>query len=124
MNREKQRIAIATACGWELSPDGKKWRTPYRSSYRFRRKIGDQFYYTNEVPDYLNSLDAMHEAVDAKWKADPYFGMSLAIKLTEVVTGLPYSAQVAAECLEDMITATAAQRAEAFLKTLGLWEET
>ena len=123
MNQEKQRIAIAAACGWEQSPDGKKWRIPYRSSYRFRRKIGDQFYYTNEVPDYLNSLDAMHRAVHTLWTLDPYFGQAFSIKLTEVVTGLAYSAQVAAECLEDMITATAAQRAEAFLKTLGLWTE-
>lgn len=112
MNQEKQRIAIAEACGWEQSPDGKKWRTPYKSSYRFRRKIGDQFYYTNEVPDYLNSLGAMHEAVETLRHKDGPEWFDFQKHLLDI-------------CGSTMncIQATAAQRAEAFLKTLGLWEE-
>ena len=118
MNQEKQRIAIAEACGGVFKPcacghctgEFDRWHWPDGTI-------------TDDCPDYLNSLDAMHGAVNAKWKADPYFGMSFAIKLTEVATGLTYSAQVAAECLEDMLLATADQWAEAFLKTLGLWTE-
>ena len=120
MNPEKQRIAIAEACGGAFKPC--ECGHPRCKGTEMRWHWPDDTI-TNDCPDYPNSLDAMHEAVDAKWKADPYFGMSFAIKLTEVVTGLTYSAQIAAECLEYMITATAAQRAEAFLKTLGLWEE-
>jgi len=112
MNQEKQRIATAEACGWELSPDGKKWRTPYKSSYRFRRKIGDQFYYTNEVHDYLNNLNAMHEAVETLRHKDGPEWFDFQKHLMDI-------------CGSTMncIQATAAQRAESFLKTLGLWTE-
>ena len=117
MNQEKQRIAIAKACGWRST----QWRGEPEPLWERDGDLFTRLRTTQELPDYLNSLDAMHEAVNTKWKADPYFGMSFAIKLTEVATGLAYSAQVAAECLEDMLLATADQWAEAFLKTLGLW---
>ena len=133
MTPEKQRIAIAEACGYKIidsptaegfvrlqKPDGNPVCSVGQES---RNNIWPAAIAWNWIPDYLNDLNAMHEAVVTKWETDPYFGTSFAIELTEVVTGLTYSAQIAAECLEYMITATAAQRAEAFLKTLGLWED-
>lgn len=133
MKPEAQRIAIAEACGW----------TQIRSDYRFACGIthspGDGLVgispinssqgLTNPetcswvVPDYLNSLDAMHEAVMALDGADR---ISFAAVLYDVAVprddrfddhfiGWPQA--------ELMINATAAQRAEAFLRTLNLWTD-
>ena len=109
MNQEKQRIAIAEACGWrhkervfevgvQIELGG--WYDPDGHFY------GE---HTSDLPDYLNSLDAMHEAEDSRamfLKYDKYR------KTLQDVCESTFP-----------ICATAAQRAEAFLKTLGLWTE-
>lgn len=70
-----------------------------------------------DLPDYLNDLNAMHEAEKV---------------LTEVEKAI-YEAMLYQVCRVDPMTifagdtfkflsATAPQRAEAFLRTLGLWE--
>jgi hypothetical protein len=64
----------------------------------------------NDPPDYLNDLNAMHEA-EMTLANDPKFHAYEA-SLDKVV---PMS--------QRWIFATAAQRAEAFLKALNLWEE-
>ena len=63
-----------------------------------------------EPPDYLNDLNAMHEAEEILTAQQRRSYVSY-------IFNLP-----ASEC-ESNTFATAAQRAEAFLKTLGLWEE-
>jgi hypothetical protein len=111
MNPEEQRIAIAEACGWTeigvidylcgIHPqmlnakayDGSPLTLPIW-----------------EIPDYLNDLNAMHEA--EKVFADDDLFRGYEAQLDKVV---PMS--------ERWIFATAAQRAEAFLRTLNLWEE-
>jgi hypothetical protein len=100
MNEEKQRIAIAKACGWEqFSPDKDPdfW---YQPGWRLVVK-------TKDLPDYLNDLNAMHEAekVLTKEQAEKY------------VTILCLQVQPTPQ----LYHATAAQRAEAFLKTIGKW---
>ena len=99
MTTEAQRIAIAEACGYERRLDG-YWRE--------KGMVG-----SCGIPDYLRDLNAMHEAV----KTIPqnlmprYFAC-----LCNVVSGALslYGYSKATE-------ATAAQRAEAFLKTLDKW---
>lgn len=95
MNPEQQRIAIAKACGIHLH-DGD--HAP--SNYIF----------PSDLPDYLNDLNAMHEAEktldDNQWEFYWY-------KMANITTGRPTR----------VCHATAAQRAEAFLKTLNLWKE-
>ncbi len=110
MTPESQRIAIAEACGWKLA---------YYSSFNDDRAV----YYapnssatTSVLPDYLNDLNAMHEAEKGLSEfqfADYSFYIS---KITNSNTG-----HVVA--LFEIIHAAAAQRAGAFLKTLGLWKE-
>ena len=74
------------------------------------------------VPDYLNDLNAVHEA--EKTLDDGVLWRGYLNQLWEVVC--PERNQMngldAATGLL-LVHATAAQRAEAFLKTLGLWEE-
>jgi hypothetical protein len=106
MNKEQQRIAIAEACGWKLVTDNPEYE-PYWEDPK-----GNMVAVNNGVhrfPDYLNDLNAMHEAI-----------MSLTLEeqcnMTEILRKdvIKFTAPT--------ITATAAQRAEAFLKTLNLWD--
>jgi len=98
MKPKEQRIAIAEACGWT-------------KGYDWSRSDG-----IGVLPDYLNDLNAMHEAE----------------KTLDDDQDLEYS-----ECLEPVVkarwgannscdmqrlrSATAAQRAEAFLRAINKW---
>jgi len=99
MNKEKQRIAIAKACGWsDCDPD--------IIQYAARRPDGSW----GIMPDYLNDLNAMHEAEKSLTVSQWAYYLD---NLTD-----PYSPN-----WEAAVRATAAQRAEAFLRTLNLWED-
>ncbi len=108
MSPEAQRIAIAEACGWtyheptsEMGGVEMWWKGAENSVWN-----------PWAFPDYLNDLNAMHEAEKvlnleqfwryADWLKDNARGLGLGV--------------------DEYITATAAQRAEAFLKTIGKWE--
>jgi len=111
MNEEKQIIAIAEACGWRAihKPFGK----PYKVGYNPNGEANLQ-----QLPNYLNDLNAMHEA--EKLLHDDDIRCEFVDHLTFTVDGMWADAKRRFECA----TATAAQRAEAFLKTLNLWEHT
>jgi hypothetical protein len=132
---QQQRIAIAEACGakWARLADNenapKCWqlgfnykdkkagsyslseRTPWQVDYIVADKPDDSFPITigADVSDYLSDLNAMHEAekVLTDEQDREYRG-----KLVEVCGSLA-----------DALCATAAQRAEAFLRTLNLWTD-
>lgn len=117
MSPEAQRIAIAEACGWRPYGEGKNpafWFPPGSRS--------KELYQSHRLPDYLNDLNAMHEAEcsgvfmgPAEW--DKYcdsLRLVITIGLGDKISGLM--------CLEACVKATAAQRAEAFLRTLKLWK--
>jgi hypothetical protein len=89
---KEQRIAIAEACGWT-------------KGYDWSRSDG-----IGVLPDYLNDLNAMHEAEKA------LDGMDQLTYLAKLHEGNHY-------CSWAGTCATAAQRAEAFLKTIGKWKE-
>ena len=98
MTPEQQRIAIAEACGWVESPYG-KWSN---DGLILRDPLNP--------PDYLNDLNAMHDAE----------------KILSPTSEIEWHNQLQNVCgcsWRVMIRATAAQRAEAFLRTLGRWEE-
>lgn len=98
MNLESQNIAIAEACGWKV------YRWACGGFRRADSPNGNEFL---EVPDYINDLNAMHEA-------EKMLAAGLLAKYTTELlrtSGGPMSVHFA----------TAAQRAEAFLKTLNLW---
>ena len=116
MSPEKQRIAIAEACGWESCG----WR-PVHSTNKATDLLlgGTEDWWRNggentvarfaELPDYLNDLNAIHEA-------------------EKVLAGQQVHAYVTTLCLEvqpspSLWNATATQRAEAFLRTLTKWED-
>ncbi len=94
MNPEKQRIAIAEACGW---------KTGYRDPEAW-----------HPLPDFLHDLNAMHEAEKVLRK--PMEGSD-----TDTIIGDRMHKY--AELIGYAFDATAAQRAEAFLRTIGKWKE-
>jgi hypothetical protein len=101
MKPEAQRIAIAKACGWTKF-------TPETVQYTARRSDGKW----GPIPDYLNDLNAMHEAIETlRGKDGPQW--------------FDFQRTLMIECGSWMncIQASAAQRAEAFLKTLNLWKD-
>lgn len=108
MTPEQQRIKIAEACGWkhhhtrpsETERHQKKWR------------------YLSDLPDYLNDLNAMYEAE----KVLKYFPDYL-FHLREIVGPFPDAMSEWSDYhWQDVVHATAAQRAEAFGLTLNLWK--
>ena len=106
MTLEQQRIAIAETCGWvkEVGVTGIQ---------RWRNNRGELCEHT---PDYLNDLNAMHEA-EKHAIIGPIVrgGKSLLVPYCDML-------EVLAEDKESAMVATASQRAEAFLKTLNLWK--
>jgi hypothetical protein len=123
MTPEAQRIAIAKACDLEVIDDPRGPIDTRKSPYTLKRKV----YYTPEaarnrykswpkamtvpvIPNYLKSLDAMYEAekhLTHDQGREYYAILSVDICFSPVAA----------------VRATAAQRAEAFLRTLNLWEE-
>ena len=107
MTPEAQRIAIAEACGWtHVKLDGPHSTVIFGLQPKSNIRWG--------IPDYLNSLDAMHEAekVLPKNRLEIYASW---LRGGKTPGGSP------AELYHWHTTAT--QRAEAFLRTLNLWTD-
>lgn len=96
MKPEAQRIAIAEACGI-VTKD--QWGPLYRTQQGMVR----------DCPDYLNDLNAMHQAEEILNEKQEHI---MNDTLWDLMLGRKY-----------LWHATAAQRAEAFLRTLGKWKE-
>lgn len=104
MTPEAQRIAIAEACGWKYTQGHmtRPWKTGKRG--RSEHRINP--------PDYLNDLNACHEM---ECILTPKGQIEYAIMLETITPSLFTNGF-------DTIHATAAQRAETFLKTIGKWD--
>jgi hypothetical protein len=106
MTNEQINIAIAKACGLTIVSDGIMHHlTPCGK----KTEHDPEGCLLKECPDYCNDLNAMHEA-------------------EEVLTQEQEDRYVTILCLEIQTEprlhhATARQRAEAFLRALGKWEE-
>jgi hypothetical protein len=115
MNKEAQQIAIAKACDW------KDVKYTYHEEVDIENRsiihwsgltgIPPEFtHYENRVriPGYLHDLNAMHEAEEELGSYIPNF-----LKYLNILK------EVNPMC----VRATAAQRAEAFLRTIEKWED-
>lgn len=106
MTDEQINRAIAEASGWTDIHDSGPWHNHKLWGYPPERpgQGGNAYKY---MPDYCNDLNAMHEAEKRlDDNEDYYFALLCALG------NWPKAIQ-----------ATARQRAEAFLRTLGKWEE-
>ena len=104
MTPEEQRVAIAEACGWT---ETEAWLDGRRCFERADSNAGWDF---DSLPNYLNDLNAMHDAEKAMNNNDWW-------KFVEHLTNICGGGTALG------ISATASQRAEAFLRTIGKWEE-
>lgn len=109
MKPESQRIAIAEACGWKHIPKMKSvnpllvWECPDGG-------------FSDKCPDYPNDLNAMHEAEKILKGLD-------AFRYTQILWKVIQPKDFANYDTEKHVCATAAQRAEAFLRTIGKWRD-
>jgi len=121
MKPEKQRIAIAEACGWKMHdhPDclAKKEGWVSRGWETWVMNPSGRLVFKHDIPNYLNDLNAMHQAekVLTKNKSIKYAFRLADSRILNGEDKQPY--------LVRGFCATAAERAEAFLKTLNLWED-
>jgi len=113
MKPEQQRIAIAEICGWTDihggPPEGAYWRgaNPLRPDLL-----------KEEIPDYLNDLNAMHgaeEILTRQQRAAYAENLTYAIRDHET-PGFYHERFV-------LVHLSAKERAEAFLKTLNKWTD-
>ena len=105
MTPEAQRIAIAEACGWKKPGEfGDMWHHPKGHPVGF-------------VPSYLSDLNAMHEAEKV---LDERQYIRFAIHLNQLWLTDNTNSRIVLRSA----SATAAQRCEAFLRTLNLWLQT
>lgn len=110
MNPEAQRIAIAKACGWKVQTiDGQVW---------CEIKEGVFGLPCDYLPDYCNDLNAIHDAVMTMSEGSLEYSMYCS-KLNEICA-IENSKHDGPS--RQTLDATAAQRAEALLKTVGKWE--
>lgn len=129
---DQMRIAIAEACGW-TKPEIAAYKTISDLRVQYRKLprrdsfsgwgIADKIEaaensndYRGDIPDYLNSLDAMHEAekmLDARQQ--DVFALNLA-KLVEAPYRVDFGRKI--DTSTKILFATARQRAQAFLATI------
>ena len=121
MTPEQQGITIAEACGWtdiQINFDSKSGLIgktqsipsychgiPYQG-YDFEGSHRSD--YGTGIPDYCNDLNAMHEA--ERTMGDPQLWDEYQSYLSDAMRNIGW-----------IYHATAAQRAEAFLRTIGKW---
>jgi len=115
MSPEAQRIAIAKACGWK---DVKK------ADNGAPIGLGPLNHWYANIPDYLNDLNAMHEAALTLTLCDRS-KYTMELRRIVLLEARDEMRDLDSGLICDLYfyEATAAQRAEAFLRTLGLWKE-
>ena len=120
MSPEKQRVAIATACGWTAEQDSNGyWRaTNQKNGHASELWLSERNVWSQGIPDYLNDLNACHE-------------MEKVLTVAQRVTyahqmGLLLTGGSVGRAIPDwwfIHVATSAERCEAFLRVFGLWTE-
>jgi hypothetical protein len=108
MKPEQQRITIAEACGWKsefvaapCGDEGDVWVKP------------DGF--CGELPDYLNDLNACAEFENTLNLDEKLIYYQWVLKVVQEQERIPYP------CFT--VSASASQRAEAFLRALNKWDD-
>lgn len=125
MKPELQRIKIAEACGWEqcLNARGQRYLVFGLSNIKGTTPIGIEPLAEGSldfIPDYLNDLNAMHDAEQILWRMDWNNRYAFNDNLASILRGRVVNRNE--WDAETLLDATAAQRAEAFLRALNLWE--
>lgn len=118
MKPEEMRVAIALACGYKGCTDSK---CDYRKAQHLHDAAGrvcfPEPYSTSRYPDYLSDLNACAEMEKALGPNAFNYVRSL-----EEVVAKAGGWEVRKQQMDDAVVfATAKQRCEAFLRTIGKW---
>ena len=97
MTDDEINASVAEACGW----------TKVNIKHRSGKSPGATYVGTQFIPNYCNDLNAMHE-----------------VEKTLTAKGFEDYLMELFYFIHEPILATARQRAEAFLRTIGKWEPT
>ena len=109
MTEEQQRIAIAEACGWRI---GTRPVMGYGGVTNAIQYYWEKNGCVDTLPDYLNNLNAMHEAENV------LTGYPQRVTYYEILS------KIVGYLAFEFVRATASQRAEAFLRTINKWTTT
>lgn len=107
MTEDKQRIAIAKLCGWKIEQE------PNAVTGRQGRYRTPDGFTVLRLSNYCHDLNAMHEAEKV---LDPHPMEGEVANYHNWITTICGS-------IEAAVSATARQRAEAFLRALNLWKD-
>ncbi len=121
MTTEEQRIAIAEACGIKVernhsAPDSQGGVRYSPSAAIARKQRWPGAAHVTTIPDYCSDLNAMHDA-EKVLPDEGWIKYQIALERTTGLSMQDRHLQITC------IRATAAQRAEAFLRALGKWQE-
>jgi hypothetical protein len=122
MTPQAQQIAIAEACGYAGCPRQwvyDCWETGCAAGVI--EGTGRWEKDTSKLPDYLNDLNAMHEAEETSYIFKSWRDTERWLNALEIAV-IGRRAESRPD-LAFVFRATAAQRAEAFLHTLNLWDD-
>ena len=112
MNPEKQRIAIAKACGWtQYILNGEE----YWWNDELNRTLSENDDGMRDCPDYLHDLNAMHDAEEILYSRGIHDNWNEVDRYRRLLS--EYVGE------DDIFNADAETRAKAFLKTLNLWTD-
>lgn len=127
MKPEQQRIAIAQACGWTQISKGSHYDNAHKVYGEppplFVMSVpANRGHACTELPDYLNDLNTLHEAeTSAKLFHDNATFDLWCRHLFRAVEDCGLSGTTDRPLNRAIAKATAAQHAEAFLRTFNLW---
>jgi len=109
VSQEEQRIAIAEACGWKDAdhPDVMKLKHGWTMPEKWCMDPKGVLRFNHDRANYLNDLNAMHDAENSLTTSQ----MTIMSQYLHRRLGMLWG------------FATASQRAEAFLRTIGKWKE-
>ena len=122
MKPEIQRIKIAEACGWTFHPPPYNTE-PYSDAFKSEALAcwvapGDDFWQQRQPPDYLNDLNACYEMENSIIRI-----FQLWSRYGKELRAIVFRDETPPRQSDMLLHASAAQRAEAFLRALNLWKE-
>ena len=126
MSPEKQRIAIAEACGWKCAghPDQIAATGDFQFAYQFVINPNGEIVTHYSIPDYLSDKNVMQIVKQTLWdKGLMREFANLLVVIICCAKGISWSKITTDDRQMFIANVTAEQEAEAFLKVLRLWEE-
>jgi hypothetical protein len=118
MTDREINIAIAEFCGWKPSDPRGNWCHPSNWSLA-KNGAYSVWVGSDKLPNYVEDLNAMHEA-------ESILSHALHVIFRKLLWEEIQSGRDDDDAEQDeryFVSATASQRAESFLRTLGIWVE-